>query len=215
MNRTIAITGIGKASVKPDQITITLDIETIDYEYDKTMQFATATINTLNEALVSVGFEKSDLKTTTFTVDTHHESYRDKNNDYKSRFAGYKCRHGLKLSFDYDTTKLANVLSAITKSEVYPEMNIQFTVKDTNAVSEQLLIDATQNARQKAEILARAAGAELGELLTINYSWSDIYFHCETRYQRDSTILMEAAAMEIEPEDIKVQDTVSFVWGIK
>ena len=81
MNRTITITGVGKASVKPDQIVITLALETNDYEYEKTMQFATAAIATLNEAVHSAGFGKKDLKTTHFAIDTYYESYRDKNND--------------------------------------------------------------------------------------------------------------------------------------
>ena len=98
---------------------------------------------------------------------------------------------------------------------MYPEITIAFTVKDQTAVSEQLLLHATENARQKATILARAAGAELGEVLTIDYSWKDIYFHSPTHYQRDSRVMMEAAMPEIEPEDITVQDSVSFVWGIK
>lgn len=214
MNRTITITGVGKASIKPDQIVITLALETIDYEYEKTMQLATAAIATLNEAVHSAGFGKKDLKTTHFAIDTYYESYRDKNNDYKKRFSGYKCQHTLKLTFDYDAVQLSQVLTEMAKVEVYPELNIQFTVKDTRAVSEQLLVNATENARHKAEVLLRAAGAELGQLLNIDYSWKDIYFHSPTLYQRDSQIMMEATMPEIEPEDIAVQDSVSFVWEI-
>ena len=152
MNRTITITGVGKASVKPDQIVITLALETIDYEYEKTMQLATAAIATLNEAIHSAGFGIETLKTTRFNIDTDYESFRDKNNDYKRRFAGYKCQHNLKLAFAYDTAHLSKVLTALAKTKIYPEITIAFTVKDQTAVSEQLLLYATENARQKATI---------------------------------------------------------------
>lgn len=214
MNRTITITGVGKVSVKPDLIVITMGLETIDYEYEKMMQLATTAISKLNEAVISVGFGKKDLKTTYFNIDTYYESYRDKNEEYKRRFAGYKCQHNLKLEFDSDADQLSKVLSAISRSEVFPELNIQFTVKDSSAVSEQLLINATENAHRKAKILAHAAGADLGKLLQIDYSWNDIYFHSETSYQRNSKIMLEAAAPDIEPEDINVQDSVSFKWEI-
>lgn len=214
MNRTITITGIGKAKVRPDLIVITMDLETTDYEYEKTMQLATTAISKLHEAILSVGFAKKDLKTTHFNVDTHYESYRDRNDEYKRRFIGYKCHHHLKLAFDYDTNQLTNVLSAISRSEVFPELQIQFSVKDTSAVSEQLLIHATENARKKADILARAAGTKLGQLIQIDYSWKDIYFHSETQYLHESSMSMKAAAPEMEPEDINVQDTVSFKWEI-
>ena len=69
MNRTITITGVGQASVKPDQIVITLALETIDTDYEKTMQLAATAITAMNEAVHSIGFGEKDLKTTHFHIE--------------------------------------------------------------------------------------------------------------------------------------------------
>ena len=49
------------------------------------------------------------------------------------------------------------------------------TVKNPARVSEELLISATENAKTKAEILCKASGNALGQLLNIDYNLSLIH----------------------------------------
>ena len=110
---------------------------------------------------------------------------------------------------------LSRTIYAVAKCEATPEFSIKFSVKDKNAVSDQLLINAAENARNKADILARASGVRLGELISIDYSWGELHLYSQTEYD----VLYDAAPMlsesiNIEPEDINVKDTVTFVWEI-
>lgn len=215
MNRLITVKGTGNVSVKPDLIIISMNLESHQYDYEKTMKLATDSINALQEVIQLVGFEKSDLKTTSFNVSTHYESYRDKNNNYKSKFDGYLREQGLKLEFDFNTEVLAKVLNAIVKASTDPHLDIQFSVKDKAAVSEELLIRATENARRKAEILATASGVSLGDLVNIDYNWEELHLYSQTRYSMEDSLLKSSSyAPDIEPDDIDVSDTVSFVWDI-
>ena len=216
MNRTITIKGTGKVSVKPDLIIITMHLESHDYVYEKTMKLAAESVNILQNAIEKAGFNKDNLKTTDFNIRTHYESYRDKDNNYKSRFDGYICEHGLKLEFDFDTEVLSNVLTAIGEAMVEPNLNIQFSVKDKDAVNEELLIRATENAKRKAEILTKASNIALGDLISIDYNWGDLYLYSNTSYNmEDRCMAFKASAPDIEPDDIDVSDTVTFVWEIK
>jgi hypothetical protein len=217
MNRLITVKGTGNVSVKPDLIVITMNLESQQLEYDQTMQFAADSVNIITSAIESIGFDKKDLKTTSFNVRTHYESYRDKDNNYKSKFDGYVCEQGLKLEFDFESKVMSDVLSAIAKTSVNPKLNIQFSVKDKNAVSEELLAQATENARKKAEILSKASGVDLGKLINIDYNWGELHLYSPTRYDmEDRCMVMESSyAPEIEPDDINASDTVTFVWEIK
>ena len=218
MNRIITVKGIGKVSVKPDLIVITMDLESQKYDYDETMVMAAESVMALQDAIQSVGFDKKDLKTTNFNISTHYESYRDKNNDYKSKFNGYICQQGTYLEFDYDTSVMSKVLNAIAKAPINPRLNIKFSVNDKAAVSEELLVSATENAKQKAEILAKAAGVRLGNLISIDYSWGELHLYSQTNYDamEDKCLIMsDISTPEIEPDDIDVSDTVSFAWEIK
>ena len=75
----------------------------------------------------------------------------------------------------------------------------------------------------KADVLCEAAGVELGDILSVDYSWGelDIYsrpmgvdmlesYQDDEGYEDDKFI-----DMDIEPDDIDITDTVTVLWGIK
>lgn len=107
-----------------------------------------------------------------------------------------------------------------TQKRISNKLSIAFTVKNPAKVSEELLESAAQNARAKAEILCRASGCEMGQLISIDYNWGELNIVSRTSYEMEDS-LMPLAAMkkccspEIEPDDIDVSDTVAFTWEIK
>lgn len=214
--RTITVKGIGAVSVKPDLIVLRLSMETAEYEYDTAMKAAAEKIDFLNKALEAAGFEKKSAKTADFRVRADYDRLNDGKGNYTSVFMGYKCRHELKIEFDFDTKRLAKALSEISECIAKPEISIDFTVKDSSAVSGELLKAAVKNAREKAEILCAASGAKLGELLSIDYNWGELHLYSATDYDVEDKCMMLGAAddMDIEPEEIKARDTATFAWEI-
>ena len=117
-------------------------------------------------------------------------------------------------------TRLSQALAAIAKCLAQPELSIAFTVKDATAVNEALLREATVNAKRKAELLCEASGVKLGQLLTIDYNWGELNIYSDTRYDMAEYCMIDAAPMmaksiDIEPDDIDVRDTATFVWEIE
>ncbi len=98
--RTIRVTGKGQIKVKPDITRITMTLTGVFKEYGETLRHSSEDTEALKDVLSAFGFERSDLKTLSFHVDTEYESYRDKNNDYKRRFVGYQFNHALKVEFE-------------------------------------------------------------------------------------------------------------------
>ena len=217
--RTITVKGTGNVSARPDYIVLSLNIEAISETYDRAMTEASERIKKLQDAAVLVGYEKSDLKTTSFNVQTRYENVKDRQGNYKREFAGYACSYHLKLAFNFDSKQLAKVISAIANCGAQPEISIAFTVKNPERISEELLINATENAKTKAEILCKVSGNALGQLLNIDYSWGELNVFSRTTYDVEDCIqplmaMSKCAAPEIEPDDIDVSDTVTFTWGI-
>lgn len=219
MNRTITIKGIGKLSLKPDQVVVSLTLKATDKNYDKTMDTAAKHLEQLRGALVEIGFAKDDLKTTNFNVGTEYESERDKTGNYKRIFIGYSVTHQLKLEFDFDSQRLSQTLGAIAACIAEPELNVQFTVKDKESVNAALLESACVNAKAKAGILAKASGVTLGDLISIDYNWGELHLVSPTQYDmEDACMRLSSAAptsIEIEPDDIDISDSVTFVWEIR
>ena len=219
MPRTITVKGMGNARTSPDYIVISMSLEAQNNDYDETMELAAKQIDYLNASLEKIGFEKKAVKTTNFNVHTDYDNVKDKNGNYKRVFNGYVCSHNLKVELDFDTKRLAQALSAISKCLAKPELTIRFTVKDPSAINKELLKSATINAKEKAEILCEASNVELGSLLSIDYNWGElnIYSHTDYSLAEDCMAMPMAkmSAIEIEPDDIDVSDTATFVWEIK
>ena len=218
--RTITVKGTGNVSARPDYIILTLKIEALSETYDFAMSEAAERIEKMQGAAVRVGYHKEDLKTTSFDVQTRYENVKDRQGNYKREFAGYACTYRLKLAFDFDSKQLAKVISAIADCGAQPELSIAFTVKNPARVSEELLISATENAKTKAEILCKASGNALGQLLNIDYNWGELNVFSRTSYDVEDCIqplmaMSKCAAPEIEPDDIDVTDTVAFTWEIQ
>lgn len=214
-DRIIAVKGIGNVTAKPDLIIITMMLENTDYSYSGAIQLASGAIDDIRTALISVGYKKDDLRTTDFNINTDYESYKDTKGNWKQKFNGYKSIHKLKLEFDFDMERLNKALSAIASSGAKPEFEINFSIKDKNAISNLLLQNAIKNASEKATVLAGAAGLSLGAIQRIDYSWGELRLYSDTKMIEPLCCASDAVpAMDIEPEDIKVNDTVTVVWTI-
>ncbi len=217
MPRTITIKGIGRASVKPDMVVVSMTVEAKNKDYDRAMELAAGQIGRLRECVEAVGFAKEDLKTVNFNVRTDYKNVRDEFGGYAPKFDGYVVAHNLKLEFNFDKERLSHTISAVTHCSIKPGLAIAFTVGDQTAVQEEMLRDATENARKNAEILCMASEVSLGRLLSIDYNWGELSLRSNTRLgfsEEGEASPMMARSIDIEPEDIRVSDTVTFVWEI-
>ena len=216
MARTITVKGIGKVSTKPDYVVLPMTLESKYKDYNKAMDMAANHIQHLNETLFSIGFEKGSVKTTNFNVCTDYDRVKDRNGNYQSVFCGYEVTHNLKLAFDFDMGKLSQALSDIASCLSRPQLSVAFTVKNVTTINEEMLRFATANAKKKAEILWEASCVTMGDLIAIDYNWGKLDIYSHTRYDccEDAMPLM-AKSIDIDPADIDVSDTATFVWEIK
>lgn len=215
--RTIRVTGKGMIKVHPDMTRIVMTLEGIEPEYAEALKRSAEETEQLKDTLEPFGFKRSDLKTLSFGVDTEYESYKVKD-EYKRRFVGYKFTHSLKVEFESDNKRLGKVLYALANCQLHPEFRLGYTVKDPEAVKNELLGKAVQDAVAKAGVLSKAAGLKLGDIQSMDYSWGRVEMEV---YPMSREILCECQMsptegydLDIEPDDIEVQDTVIVVWEI-
>lgn len=216
MQRTITVKGVGRVSAKPDTIVLTMTVESKDRNYSRAMEDAAASIEDITSAFVAAGFEKSAVKTTSFNVDAKYEQVEDRNGHWRRAFSGYAVTHDLKLEFGFDREMLSRAMNAAAGCRSHPQLSVNFTVKDGEALRGEMLRSAAQNAREKAEVLCAASGVTLGELLAIDYSWGEISFQSDTGFMAKTCAAeVSVGSIDFEPEDVEDSDTATFVWEIK
>lgn len=226
MNKTIRVTGTGKISVRPDQVNLIISAKGVYEKYSDALKNCSECRDIIFNSIKEYGFVDTDLRTIDFDVHEKTESYEDRKGRWRRKTVGYEFEHSMRLVFDRDNEMTGNILSAIAKTTVEPELNVGYSVKDVSGVKNELLSIIVEDSRNKAKVLASAAGVELGDIETIDYSWGEIRF--ETRpmnrnfgsvydedddYEDDAYECIEA--LSVEPDDIDVKDSVTVVWGIK
>lgn len=216
--KTIRVTGIGSVSVKPDTTSLRIIFEGVYKDYEETVRQSAEKTKILREAIEKSGLPGEALKTKDFSIESEYESYRDYNNDYKKKFLGYKFYHRTQIQFPKDNKMLGRILYELSLCSVKVEFSIDYTVKDKDEVKKEVIKRAVENSREKAGIMAIAAGVSLGEVQSIDYSWGEIDIRTspvDKLEVRKSYALEPSYDIDIEPDDIDLTDTVTMVWEIK
>lgn len=214
---TITIKGTGSASVRPDTIRLGFELKARSMDCGEAMDKASAGADELRGILADMGFQRDELKTAGFDVRAEYQSQPDEKGAYRSVFTGYCCDHSMKLEFPLDTKRLAEVLRAVSDSEAAPEIRVSFIAKDTEEAKRELMRSCAENARKKAELLCEASGARLGKLIRISSTASGFEPVSATGFAADISLMRaapKAAAIDIVPDDISLQDSAEFEWEL-
>lgn len=221
MERKITITGNGRIKVTPDYINLTLTVAANNKKYEKAVDEVEERVNVLNEALRKIGFGENTSKTTTYRIQPHYKYLNDRKGNTKREFDGYECFHRLKLSFDLNPQKLGAAVGLITKTIANPNLDIEFTVKDKEVAKREALSSTAEDAKLKAEALVAATGEKLGKLISIEHNdWNSLDLSVKVKPLACIEDTCEIAALQtskiaMEPEDIEVSDSATFIWEIQ
>ena len=207
MKRRITVTGQGKASFRPDTALVRAFVSARDVDYERAVSETETRYETLRGDVMAAGFKKSALKTESLSVQPRFESDEDKNGKSARRFAGYECRHALKLELEADSALLAKLLAGLSSSRAKPEFSVDFSLRDRKKAEAELLAAAAKDAKYKAEALCEASGTALGALLKVSAEDGGGAVFASARCM--------SAQPDIAPDDIELSACAVFVWELK
>ena len=214
--RTIRVTGKGMIRLKPDTTQVTMTLNGISAVYAETLARSASDTEQIRSALAQIGFSRDDLKTLSFRVEPEYEGYQEEG-VYKQRLVGYRFLHEMKIGFPSDNERLGQVLSALAATELAPEFQIGYTVKDREAAKNALIGMAVADAKAKAAALTDAAGVKLLGIRHIEYSLRDVGLEVRPVLYAGMKRAANADGFspEIVPEEITAEDTVTIDWEIE
>lgn len=221
MTRTIKVTGKSNVQASPDHTRISLTISDTLKEYDLCLAKSVEDMNIIVECIKQFGFERTELKTSGFEITRKSESYRDKHNDWKYRFVGYEYTQNLNFTFKNDNERLGKILYALAHLSIIPEINISYFCSDVETIKNQLLELAIKDAKKKAELLTKASGVQLCEILDIDYSWISVSFEtddmkfCKPMMFEECCDEAPSYNVDIEPDDVSASDSVRITFRIE
>lgn len=202
--RSISVTGEGEASGAPDQASISAGVQILAGTVIEATRENESIIAKIMEALDAQGIPAEKIQTSNYSI-WAEQNYQEPG---QNRISGYRVSNVVNVKIE-DIGKIGDVLAAVINAGANSIHGIQFGVRDPKALEQQAREAAMADARARAESLARLAGVELGEVLSISTSYGG---GPPRPMMSRSYDMAEAAAPSISPgqQSISVQIHTTF-----
>ncbi|HSD70936.1 MAG TPA: SIMPL domain-containing protein [Woeseiaceae bacterium] len=211
--RSIQVTGDGEASGPPDRAQVSAGVQTLAKTVAQASQENQAIVDAVMKALERQGIEKKNIQTANYSI--WPEQQHDPQQPNQISITGYRVSNVVNVIVE-DIDKVGDVLAAVTGAGANSVHGVQFMVKDTAALEQQARAAAMADARARAGELAKLAGVELGEVLTISMSYGGGYPGPMMAGRGGDLMMMEAAAVPgISPGQLSVNVQVYVTYAIR
>lgn len=206
---TVTVSGEAKSVEKNQIASYTAGVEAVN---DK-KETAVAEVNTKVEALIKgakdFGIKSEDIKTQNLSVYQGEETYYD-NGVQKSRKGQWRVNNSVEITLRNidQAAKLADMLTNSGATNVYGP---NFSMDDTTKVETSLFDKAMKNALEKAEVVAKASGRNLGKVLTVTEGGSSGGIGPMMNMAKDGM----GGGVSVEPGSSTVYKSVTVVYELK
>lgn len=160
--RMITVSGEAEGQVAPDRAILTVSLVNKNAELTAAKRANDEMVEKL--VVITRNFKIPKEKIATSNLYISPEYRYDKG---KQHFIGYVVSRTLRVTMDQLSIH-ERVLSAIVEAGVDQVNGVEFTLADEEAHAKDVRVKAVENARQRAEALASAAGTKLGRVMSIS-----------------------------------------------
>ncbi|WP_439575706.1 SIMPL domain-containing protein [Phreatobacter sp.] len=161
--RSVTMQGEGNASAAPDHAVVVGGTQAQARTAREAMDANTRAMRQVQEALTQAGIAERDVVTSGLSL-TPQLEYGQAGS--RPRVTGYAASHRLQVRVR-DLARLGDVLDRMVQAGANRIDGITLAVTDWSAKVDEARIAAVADARRKAELLAQAAGARLGKVITV------------------------------------------------
>lgn len=211
----ITVTGRGNIHVLPDVTRIEARIRCVFDTYEIAYQMAEDNLHDIGEVMKECGLSPQLPKTIRFDIDkSYHNEYIDGEYTGKKIFDGYELTQQIKIDLGMDNKLLAKVVRTLGENITDLELTIGYTVKDPRPHQLKMLERAVKDAKEKAGIMAMAAGCTLGNVKVIDYSLHEVHFYSQARNIDNccEAACCTEASLDITPDDLCGGEDVTVTW---
>jgi uncharacterized protein YggE len=200
----ISVTGEATVSVAPDLAQIDAGVTSEAKTAREASDANNAAMGKVLLALKSASIDEKDFQTSRLSL----QPQAAPNRPGPASIVGYRASNRVTIRLR-DVTKVATVIDTLVAAGANDVGGINFTVSQASKLLDEAREQAIADARRKAEIYAKAAGATLGAPLSITEEGG----HGPIPYRRMAAGM--AASTPVAQGEETLQVTVSVSWAIK
>jgi uncharacterized protein YggE len=159
----IVTTGVGVATARPDYANIVVWVRATEKTATQSTRQAATVYQGLVRQVGPLGVAPSDVITQQFSV---AQEWKHDDDGRPKEFVGYTTGHQLRIRVN-DREKVGEVIDASIAAGARSIDKIEFASTKADSAQRVALAEAVRDARERAEIMAAAAGGRLGGLIEI------------------------------------------------
>lgn len=197
---TFQVSGEGKTSVKPDVAEVTVGVTKTATTVSSSQNQANTVINSVTDAMKQLGIAEKDIKTISYQI------YPEYNYTGTRKLTGYTTSVNVLVKVR-DFQKIDQVIDKATVMGANEVSGLTFTIEDMEKVRTTARKEAIDNAKKKAQEIAKEAGITLGRI--VNVSENAGAQPAPRLYMAAESATKDAGGTNVQPGESEVNVTVT------
>lgn len=206
----VTVSASGSVRLTPDKASVSFGVTTQEESAELAQSKNSEAVDQVIAVLILRGIEEKSIRTTNYSMYPQYDY-----SDGVSQVVGYSVCTTLLIQ-DQDIESVGKLLSDCVAAGVNHVDQVTFLCSGYDEAYCEALTAAVENARVKAEVLAKAAGKTLGEVVSVTEGWQD----SSARY--DKSAVYQYAAMDsaarapsFMPGETEISANVTVTYAIK
>lgn len=162
--RTVTVAATGKVSAEPDIAHISTGVLSEAETAREALQRNSAALKKVIDGLKGAGVDPKDIQTSRFSIDPRYDQPKD---GRSARITGYRVVNQVRITAR-DISRLGDLLDLVVTLGANQAGGIGFDVSKAETLKDEARRQAVANALRRAKLFAEAAGATVGDVLTIS-----------------------------------------------
>jgi len=203
--RTVSVSAAGAVIVEPDVAYISAGVVTEADTAKDAIGRNSAVIAKVIDGLKGAGIAAKDIRTTTLNVEPRYTQPKD---GRAATISGYRVSNQVRLTVR-EVKRLGEILDQAISLGANQISQVAFDVADAERPKDEARKQAMENARRRAELYAKAAGAQLGPVLRISEGGG----HLQPSLAQARTLSLQT--VPIEPGTRRLEVEVHVVYALR
>ncbi|MGL5599222.1 MAG: SIMPL domain-containing protein [Aeromonas sp.] len=160
----LVVTGYAEQKIEPDMLTLHVAVSALDKQGLKAKQQVDTKVTAFLGQLEALGIKRSDVEAGNLLVSPEYLYAANKS----SELLGYRAQRQLAVKL-YQLDKLSQLMDTALNSGLESVSQIEYGLKSPQVVKLQARLGAVEDAKAKAQSLAKAFGVKLGKVYSVEY----------------------------------------------
>lgn len=160
----LVVSGYAEQKAEPDMLTLNVSVTALEKQGIKAKQQVDGKVAAFFGQLEGLGIKRSDVEAGNLVISPEYQYPQNK----KPELVGYRAQRQLAVKL-YQLDKLSELMDTALKAGLESVSQIEYSLKSPQTIKEQARVGAVEDAKTKAESLAKAFGMKLGKVYSVEY----------------------------------------------